>query len=105
MLHVTRNDKSMLMQLLGCIILFTSLLGCAGAKYYSRLFLALYILCVVALFICQLAVAAMISTDASAMTGLGVEEQQQADLTELFNESSQAVRRSLPLLASSRHQT
>mmetsp|Transcript_5912 Transcript_5912/g.11964 ORF Transcript_5912/g.11964 Transcript_5912/m.11964 type:complete len:227 (+) Transcript_5912:103-783(+) len=76
---------------LGAIILFTSLLGCAGAKYYNRAFLMLYIFFVGIIFLFQLIVAAMLFADSSVMTGLGVEEQQQSELAELFNESSQAV--------------
>mmetsp|Transcript_53763 Transcript_53763/g.125681 ORF Transcript_53763/g.125681 Transcript_53763/m.125681 type:complete len:231 (+) Transcript_53763:150-842(+) len=77
--------------LLGAIILLTSLLGCAGAKYYNRLFLALYIIFVTLIFMFQLVVAAMLFADSSVMTGLGVEEKQQSELAQLFNESSQAV--------------
>mmetsp|Transcript_19306 Transcript_19306/g.63891 ORF Transcript_19306/g.63891 Transcript_19306/m.63891 type:complete len:220 (-) Transcript_19306:3502-4161(-) len=81
--------------LLGCCLLLGSVLGCCGAKRYNRILLALYIILVIAIFIVQLVVAAiLISNSAIINASLGLSEDDANSLKAILSSSQQAVRTS-----------
>jgi len=92
--------------LLGVIIMVLSVLGCCGAKYFSRLMMGVFILFTSVVIFVQLIFTAILFVDVSLLAqGLGVDEQQATSMRDIFEDSRNAVCRHLPSGASFRSNT
>mmetsp|Transcript_270 Transcript_270/g.496 ORF Transcript_270/g.496 Transcript_270/m.496 type:complete len:235 (+) Transcript_270:517-1221(+) len=78
--------------LLGVIIMVLSVLGCCGAKYFSRLMMGVFILFTSVVIFVQLIFTAILFVDVSLLAqGLGVDEQQATSMRDIFEDSRNAV--------------
>jgi len=78
--------------LLGIFLIVAAVVGCAGAKYYSRLLLLVYVVFVAGMLCTQFAMGMVLLLSPSTLAaGLGLAQQQRSTLGGLLAESQQAI--------------